>query len=185
MVLRVLPSTRRLTLPFQVTIDHEVIGGGGITTTEERRHGVLRLERDTLVVQWRVEREVHRVGPEIRSNVERAGMREATIALHALSDARVREHGRWRWKRWDFALIAADLAAFDRLASDDGFAFEHPAELVLPLRRQDLELAHEFASELKLTLAERALVDAERASALPPTDARMLPSTKPNEPLRD
>jgi hypothetical protein len=149
-------------------MDHEVIGGGTITSTEERRHGVVRLERDTLVVQWRVEREVQRIGPEIRTDVERAGMRDVPVPVRMLGDARVRTRGRWWWRKTELVLTARDLVAFDRLAGDDGFTFDHPAELVLPVRPADVDLANEFASEVELAIAELALADADSAAALPP-----------------
>jgi len=162
-------SARIATLPFQLTNDHQVIGNGTVITTKDRRHGVLRLERETMVVQWRVEREVQRIGPEIRTDVERAGMREVPVPVRMLGDARVRTRGLWWWRKWELVLTARDLVAFDLLANDDGFAFDHPAELVLPVRRSDLDLAYEFASEVELAIAELALADAEHASALPPT----------------
>jgi hypothetical protein len=162
------PSSRIATLPFQLTMDHEVIGSGTITSTEERRHGVVRFERDTLVVQWRVEREVQRIGPEIRTDVERAGMRDVPEPVRMLGDARVRTRGRWWWRKTELVLTARDLVAFDRLASDDGFTFDHPAELVLPVRPSDVELANEFASEVELAIAELALADVENAATLPP-----------------
>jgi hypothetical protein len=168
----VAPSARVATLPFQLTADHQVISNGTFTSTEERRHGVLRLERETLVVQWRVEREVQTVGPEIRTDVERAGMRDVPVPVRMLGDARVRSRGRWWWQRWELVLTARDLVAFDRLAGDDGFVFDHPAELVLPVRRSDVALANDFASEVELAIAELALADAEDASALPSPSAR-------------
>lgn len=161
------PSARVATLPFQLTTDHQVISNGTVTSTEERRHGVLRLDRETLVVQWRVEREVQRIGPEIRTDIEHDGMRAVAVPVRLLGDARVRTRGRWWWWKLELVLTARDLAAFDRLAGADGFAFDHPAELVLPVRRTDLDLVHEFASEVELAIAELALADAEGASALP------------------
>lgn len=129
-----MPAARLATLPFELTTDHQVIAGGTVTNTEERRHGVLRLESELLVVQWRVEREISRIGSEIRTDTERDGMRES------------------------------DLLAFDALADSDGFAFAHPAELVLPVRATDDALAREFASEMELAIAELALAAAERSA---------------------
>ena len=161
------PSARIATMPFRVSADSQVIAGGSVTTTEERRHGVVRLEDDRLVVQWRVEREVQRIGHEIRTDVEREGMREVTVPVRMLGDARVVERGRWWWRRWELVVTARDLAAFDTLAGDEGFALEHPAKLELPVHRSDLELARELASELELAIAELALADAEGTPALP------------------
>ena len=165
------PSTRIATLPFELTSDHRVIANGSVTTTEERRHGVLRLERAILMVQWRVEREIQLVGPEIRTDVEREGMREVAVPVHMLGNARVRTRGRWWWRKWELVVTAGDLLAFDLLANDDGFTFDHPAELVLPVRSTDLDLAREFASELELAIAERALAEAEGAALLAPMPA--------------
>lgn len=172
-------SARIATLPFQLTRDHQVIGSGTVTSTQERRHGVLRLERETLVVQWRVEREVQRIGVEIRTDLERAGMRDVPVPVRMLGDARVRTRGRWWWRKWELVLTARDLVAFDRLAGDDGFDFDHPAELVLPVRTTDVDLAREFASEVELAIAELALADAERAPALEPGPATPPPLPAP------
>lgn len=164
-----MPSARLATLPFELTTDHQVIAEGSVTQTEERRHGVLLLERAQMVVQWRVEREISRIGSEIRTDVERAGMREVAIPVAMLGDARVRYRGRWWWRRGELVITARDLLAFDPLAGDDGFTFDHPAELVLPIRATDDALAHEFASEVELAIAELALAAAERVAdaALP------------------
>lgn len=159
-----MPSARLATLPFELTTDHQVIAGGTVTNTEERRHGVLRLESELLVVQWRVEREISRIGSEIRTDTERDGMREVAVPVRMLGDARVRYRGRWWWRRCEVVITARDLLAFDALADSDGFAFAHPAELVLPVRATDDALAREFASEMELAIAELALAAAERAA---------------------
>lgn len=159
-------STRLATLPFQLSADSQVIASGTVTTTQERRNGVLRLEGDMLVVQWRVEREIRRVGSEIRTDVERAGMRDVPVPVRMLGDARVRTRGRWWWRKWEIVLTARDLLAFDALAAEDGFGFAHPAELVLPLRVADLDLAYEFASEVELAIADVALAAVQRESTI-------------------
>ncbi|MBX7118106.1 MAG: hypothetical protein K1X31_03805 [Gemmatimonadaceae bacterium] len=160
---------RHLTLPFQLTDADERIGADGITTTEEHRHGVLRLEDAALVVQWRVEREVHRVGIEMRSDRAADGMREVSVPVRLLGHARLQGSGWWMWREWALVIIARDLAAFDPLAGPDGFRFVHPAELVLPVRKADRAAAEEFASELELAIAEGALAALEEGpgGALP------------------
>lgn len=169
-------------LPFQVSGEHQVIANGTVTTTEERRHGVVRLEGTILTVQWRVEREIQKVGVEIRTDVEREGMRSVPVRVDQLGDARVRTRGRWFWRRWELVITARDLSAFDPLAGNDGFAFEHPAELVLPLRTTDIELAREFTSEVELAVAELALSAAERAAVpLPAPADGVLPA--PEQPV--
>ncbi len=56
------------------------------------------------------------------------------------------------------------------MAGSDGFTFEHPAELVLPIRATDDALAREFASEVELAIAEWSLAAAaETADATLPS----------------
>jgi hypothetical protein len=167
-------------LPFQVSGNHQVFTNGTVTTTEERRHGVVRLEGATLTVQWRVERKIQKIGPETRTDVEQDGMRSVPVRVDQLGDARVRTRGRWFWRTWELVLTARDLSAFDPLAGNDGFTFEHPAELVLPVRSADIQLAREFASEVELAVAELALSAAESAAApLPAPSAGVLPVAPP------
>jgi hypothetical protein len=101
------------------------------------------------------------------------------VRVDQLGDARVRTRGRWWWRRWELVLTARDLAAFDPLAGHDGFVFVHPAELVLPVRPTDIDLAREFASEVELAVAELALRAAERDAAplaSPPTSSALPPA---------
>ena len=63
-------------------------------------------------------------------------------------------------------LTAADLRAFEEVAGAAGLSLDHPAELALRLRGADLELGREFAGELELALAERALAAAEAKESL-------------------
>jgi hypothetical protein len=65
-------------------------------------------------------------------------------------------------------LRAADLTVFDALAGEARLLLEHPAELVLDLRRADRAVAREFAADLELALAERSLQAAERQARLSP-----------------
>lgn len=167
------PSVPRIAaLPFQLSAEHQVISGGSVTTTEERRNGVLRLEGDTVIVQWWVEREIQRIGPEIRTDTELAGIREVTIPIHALGDARIQNRGRLWWRKWEIVLTARDLQAYDALAREDGFVFAHPSELILPLRKDAVDAARDFASEVELAIAEHALSLAQR-----PSDTKLPPAS--------
>jgi hypothetical protein len=86
--------------------------------------------------------------------------------------------------RWQLVLQAADLQAFRALADEAGLPLDHPAELVLDLRRTDRGLARQFAAELELALAEDALQAAERVdpllSANVPESPAVLPPAPPN-----
>ena len=147
-------------LPFALRREDGVIDEQGITSTREELHGLLRLVGDQLTVQWRTTREISRVGPEIRTDREMEPIREVAIPLSGLASAQLRRVWR-RWRRVDvLVLTAADLRAFDGLTEEDGvpgLVREHPAEVVLELRRADADLAREFVSELRLALAEHLL----------------------------
>jgi len=146
-------TRRAASLPFVLRRSTDVIGRA-ITTTTDTTHGLLHLDGHRLVMQWRRARTTDQIGDEIRSDVEVGVVREVEVPITAVSGAFVRR--RW-WGRASLVLVAADLQAFDRIAGSEGLALEHPAELVIPLRRADRLLAEEFAAELALALAERQL----------------------------
>jgi hypothetical protein len=162
-------------LPFTLRRSHDVIGLAEITTTTERVHGLLRLLGDRLVIQWRLARATERIGSEIRTDRELEPIREVVVPLSALAGAEVRNSW-WSWLRGPrLRLSAADLRAFEQIAGSDGLKLDHPAEFVVNVRRADVLAAREFASELELALADRALRQAERAAELPASD-RQVPS---------
>lgn len=151
-----------------------MIGKKEITQTTETIHGLLRLDGERLLIQWRTSRETNRVGAEIRSDHELEPVREIELPLSALASAKVR----WSWRAWPpgpiLVLTAADLRAFEHVAGISGLKLDHPAELVLRLRRDDRVAAHDFAGELEMALADRAL-DAAEQRALPGAN-RQLPA---------
>jgi hypothetical protein len=147
-------------LPFVLHRSHDSVGIREITSTHETVHGLLLLEGDRIYVQWRVARSTDRVGTEIRTEREVEPVREVVLPLSAIAGATVR----WRWK-WPpgpyLVLTAADLRVFEEVAGAAGLSLDHPAELALRLRRSDRELGTEFAGDLELAVAERALAAAE------------------------
>jgi hypothetical protein len=146
-------------LPFILKRSDDVIGVE-ITSTRETVHGLLRLDGDRVYVQWRVARSTERVGWQIRTDREVEPVREAVIPLSAIAGATVR--WQWRWPPGPYlVLTAADLRAFEEVAGAAGLSLNHPAELALRLRGADRALGNEFAGELELALAERALAAAE------------------------
>jgi hypothetical protein len=152
-------------LPFVLHRSHDEIGKGEITSTQETVHGLLRLDGDRVHVQWRVARETDRVGKQIRTDREVDPVREVVLPLGAIAGAAVR--WRWGWPPGPYlVLTAADLRAFEDVAGAAGLSLDHPAELALRLRRADRDLATEFAGDLELAVAERALAAAE-AKQLP------------------
>ena len=149
-------------LPFTLRRSTDVVGKKEITSTYESVDGLLRLDGDRLLVQWRTSRAIDRVGREIRTDREVEPVRELVLPLSALAGATVR----WSWRRWPpgwiLVLTAADLVAFDELAGKDGLRLTHPAQLEIRLARAARDPALEFASEVELALADRALGEAER-----------------------
>jgi hypothetical protein len=155
-------------LPFMLARTQDVIGVSEITSTREKVHGLLRLDGDRLVIQWRVARSTDRVGARvIRTDLELEPVREVVLPLRSIAGAAVR----WRWWEWPpgprLLLVAADLRAFEEIAGAAGLRLDHPAELALRLRHSDRLAAREFAGELSLALADLAIRDAEQLEILP------------------
>jgi hypothetical protein len=147
-------------LPFVLRREHGIINGSEITSTREHLHGLVYLNGEQLVIQWRTSREISRVGREIRTDREVTTVREVTLPLSALAGASVRRV----WQRWwfgeVFVLTAADLKAFDALTEEGdlpGLMLEHPAEIVLEVRRTDRDQLREFVSKLRLAISENRL----------------------------
>lgn len=163
-------------LPFFLRRSEDVIANGEITSTAETIHGLVRLDGDDLVLQWRASRETDRVGREIRTDREVDPVKEVTIPLHAVANAKVRASW-WPWSGARLILTAADLCAFEDVVGNSGLRLGHPAELVLRLRLRDRIAAQEFVGEMEMALAERALRVAEKAGMGPAPEprVRMLP----------
>lgn len=153
-------------LPFRFRRKQEVMGLIEVTSTTETVDGLLRLDGDRLVIQWRLTRATERMGMQFRTDHEYEPVREVVIPLPALAEARVRTLW-WRWPPGPhLVLTAADLRAFEEVAGEDGLRLDHPAELALYLRRRDRLQGQEFAAELEMALAERALQAADDAARL-------------------
>ena len=158
-------------LPFSLRRKHEVVGVREYTSTTETVHGLLRLDGERLVIQWRLTRATDRVGFEIRTDREVEPVRETVVPLSSLAGAAVRRQ--W-WRRLlgpQLVLTAADLRAFAGVADDAVLRLEHPARLVLNLRRADETAAAEFAAEVELAIAEQALSAAEERETAPGVEA--------------
>ncbi len=144
-------------VPFHLKRSSDVFGAASYTSTTETIHGLVRLDGDRLIFQWRLARKTDHYGTEMRSDQEYEAVREVEIPLEAVAGASVRR----RW--WEvlagpkLVLTAADLRAFEEVAGEGGLRLKHPAELVVRLHRSDRMLAVEFAAELALAVAERAL----------------------------
>lgn len=150
-------------LPFIIKRGSDVFSGEGMTSTVETVHGLLRPENDELKIHWRLVRKTEHMGSEMRSDQEVEPVREIVVSLSRVAGAIVRR--RW-WLDWAtgprLVLTASDLGAFEELAGHDGLSLDHPAEVVLRLRRSDALAGREFGAELALAKAEYDLAAAER-----------------------
>ena len=124
------------------------------------------MEEDELVVQWRLQREIEKVGATIETNRELEPVREVRIPLSAIAGATVRRQA-WYFFGPRLVLAAADLAAFETMTGAAGLALDHPATLTLKVPRGSLLQAREFAAELNLEIAERMIGAAERRGRFP------------------
>lgn len=157
------------TLPFVFRSSDDRIGSDGISSTAERLDGLLVIDEAQLRVQWRRSRKIERVGlTEVRTDTETDPVGEVLIDLTRLGSAQMRRV--WlRWPPgWYVALTARDLKVLEPLARTGGIPLDHPAELLLPVRRKMLDLAREFVAELNLAVADRILARAEESRLLPP-----------------
>jgi hypothetical protein len=139
-------------LPFVVRHSHEVLGTREIRSTSDTIHGLIRLEADRLVVQWRLHRSTESIGMEIRTDEEVGEVQEVEIPLTGVAGAAVRSRW-WQW-RPRLVLTATDLRIFEEVASQDALRTKHPGELVLQLRRGDRSAGHAFAADVTLAAAE-------------------------------
>ncbi len=157
---------RRATLPFLLTRGSDSVTVETISTTRETVHGLLRLEGDQLTIQWRVGRRTDHFGSGMRTDEEVEPVREISVHVSQVAGAAV--HRRWfgRLLPPRLVLTASDLTAFEGLAGAEGLQLEHPAELVLSLRRADRLAAEEFSAELALAVAARGLPGGSEADRL-------------------
>lgn len=164
-------------LPFAVQRRNDVLVRPGadanartsVTSTEETVEGLLILEGDHLVVQWRVARKVQHVGAEIRSNTEIEPIQEVVLPLTGIARAKLRwKLRRWR-RRWQVVVTAADLRTFEPLGGVGDLQLAHAGQMILDVRSADRDAAAEFVKELDYALAEDTLrraeaIDVERPS---------------------
>lgn len=170
-------------LPFTLRRQNDVLDRGGITSTTETIHGLLRLDGEQLIIQWRVHRETDRIGEEIRNEQQVEAVRQAVIPLATLAGAAVQRPWWAIGGAWRLVLTAGNLQAFEPIAGPSGLQLTHPAQLVLQLRRQDREAGREFAADLELAVSEQAMrLAAGGADSIPPG---LLPRARGDPPPTD
>jgi hypothetical protein len=168
--------SRPIALPFTITRGTDAYNRDGITSIVETVHGLLRVDGETLHVQWRLHRATDQYGKQTRSDVEVEPVREVAIPLGELTDAAVRRPW-WAWRGGARLILTAwSLEAFAALAGPDGLSLPHPAQLELRIRGDDRAAALDFAADLRLALAERAM-----RLASGPAAVDRLPPSRPAE----
>ena len=144
-------TRRQAALPFSLEGMEETLGVSELTSTKETIHGLLRLDGDRLLIQWRLTIKTEHLG---ETDEELGDINSVVLPLDRIAEVAVRR--RW-WEFWlgpRLVLTATDMLAFAQIAGEEGFRLSHPAELVLRLRRGDHLAAEEFAAEVALALAE-------------------------------
>ena len=140
-------------LPFNSRRSTERIDASSYSSTTHTVHGLLLLREDRLVMQWRTDRKTERMGAaSIETDREIDPVREHVVPLSSVAGAAVRR-SRWPFVKPRFVLRAADLLAFEEITGAEGLELDHPGELPLRIRREDLLTAEEFAAELALAVA--------------------------------
>ncbi|MEN8374830.1 MAG: hypothetical protein ABFS34_05220, partial [Gemmatimonadota bacterium] len=119
-------------VPFIFKRSSEELGAASLSTTTETVHGVARLHRSSLILQWRLARKTEHLGATgVRTDREVEDVREMEIPLASVAGGEVRR--RW-WQAFSgprLVLRAADLKAFEGMAGPDGLKLDHPGELIL------------------------------------------------------
>lgn len=160
---------RFATLPFFLTRAEDEMSATTVTTTREMVHGLLRLQESTLTIQWRLATKTERMGWGIQKDHEVGAVREIVVPVIRLGGATLRR-GWWSWPPGlRLVLTAADLTALEGLAGNQGLSLDHPAELIVRIRRADRLAAEELCAELALAIAEAQV----------PQDDRHLPRPRP------
>ncbi|MDH3206703.1 MAG: hypothetical protein OEO79_08825 [Gemmatimonadota bacterium] len=167
---------RLAALPFFLTRGQDALWGMTATTTKETVHGLLRVHRSTLTIQWRLATKTERVGWDVRTDHEVEAVQEIAVPVTRMAGAALKRV----WQAWPpglrLVLRAADLTALEGLVGRDGLRLEHPAELVVRIRRSDRLVAEEFSAELALAISEAQTEPLE--VALPESRQRELKRAK-------
>jgi len=149
--------SRMAAVPFTIRRSQDEFSYTSFSSTTETVHGLLRLQGERIVIQWRLARKTERYSSaSINTDEDMEPVREVSVPLEAVSTAFVRRRWWEFWKGHQLVLTAADLQAFDGVVGEGGLRLSHPAEMVVGIRRKDRMLAEEFTAELTLAVAELA-----------------------------
>lgn len=148
-------------LPFVISRSSDEYSGIEYTSTKVTAHGLLRIDEDRLIIQWRATRTTARMGIGYTTEEAHEPVRQVSVALRDLAAAKV-VHG-WRLfgRAPRLVLTASDLRAFEAVTGPHGLALAHPSRLELQLQRGDADAGREFAAELEMAISDRELRLAE------------------------
>lgn len=149
-------------LPFSFTRTSDAIKGAVYTSTSESVHGLLRVEEERLVFQWRVTRTTAHMGSGYESKDETEPVREVSVPLAQIAAAELRPARLFSAPR--LVLRASDLRAFEGVAGPTGLSMDHPGELVLTIDKRHAAAAREFAADLAMAISEHLMRLAEDGS---------------------
>lgn len=143
-------------LPFRLEGEEEVLGVSELTSTRETIEGLLRLDGDKLLIQWRLTVKTEHLG---ETDEELGDVNSVVLPLDRIAGAEVRH--RW-WELWlgpRLVMTANDMLAFEQIAGEEGFHLSHPAQLVLRLKRGDRLAAEEFVAEMSFATASEGVTE--------------------------
>lgn len=149
---------------------------GGYQWTTETAHGLVRLEADQLVIQWRLAVQTEKVGDTWETNETIEPVREIVIPLAKVAGVTVPPRRWWHIAGPRLVIAASDLLAFEKIAGEQGLKLKHPAKLVLRVKRADRLIAEEFAAELSLAVARLPTDSADNERLASPARRAVSPS---------
>lgn len=144
-------------LPFTVRLKGaDQIAGGRVQSVEERHAGVVRLSEAGLHLEWSGRREHTDIrGGSVSSRTEQLPVTRIVVPARHIIEATL---GR-RWWRPYLRLRVSDVESLAR------FPGAVATECRLRIAREDVSLAVEFITDLRLLMADAELRAAEDASA--------------------
>lgn len=148
---------------------------GGYESTTETAHGLVRLEADQIVIQWRLAVQTEKMGDTWETSETIEPVKEIVIPLAKVAGAAVPPRRWWHLVAPRLVIAASDLLAFEKIAGEQGLKLKHPAKLVLRVKRADRLIAEEFAAELSLAVARLPTGPAESERLAPPARHTVAP----------
>lgn len=168
--------TRFSAVPFTLKRSSDLWDArGGYESTTETAHGLVRLEADQLVIQWRLAVQTEKMGDTWETSETIEPVREIVIPLAKVAGAMVPPRRWWHLVSPRLVIAASDLLAFEKVAGEQGLKLKHPAKLVLRVKRPDRLLAEEFAAELSLAVARLPTDPAGNEPLAPPARHAIAP----------